>query len=304
MLLAGLLAGMLLADVRGAALQHTTLGPRLGHDLRAQVVLLDTPRATRFGWRASAGFAGERVLLQGDGRAPAFPAGRVLDVRGVLRAPRPSEDWLRPKRLHAVLEARVVLETGTPAGRGARRPRRGARACAGGAGSPPARSGGRAAARHGSRRRRGPDGGRARSAAPRRARAPRGGQRGEHRAARGARGRGRRGARDRPARAAGRGARADRALRAARGRRPVDPARRRDGRRGARGDARGAARREVARRPAGRRRDAVARSGCLVGSGLAAELRRRRRDRAAGRSRRRRSATPRRCRRCSPTARR
>ncbi len=112
LLLAGLVAGVLVGQARGAALERTTLGPRLGHDLRAAAELLETPRATRFGWRAAIALGGERVLLQGDGDPPQLAAGRVLEVRGLLRAPRAHEGWLRPRRLAAVLQARAVRDTG------------------------------------------------------------------------------------------------------------------------------------------------------------------------------------------------
>lgn len=111
-LMAALLAGSVVAGARGAALRHTALGPRLGHDPRASVVLTETPRATRFGWRAAVTLDGERVLLEGRGAAPVLPAGRLLDVRGALRALRPREGWLRVRHVHAVLRARAVHDTG------------------------------------------------------------------------------------------------------------------------------------------------------------------------------------------------
>ena len=112
LLLGAVIAGALVAGARGAALDRTALGPRLGHDAAVHVVLLDTPRATRTGWRAAAGLGDERVLLQGRGRPPGLAAGRMLDVRGLLRAPGRGEAWLRPKRLHAVLEVRAIRDTG------------------------------------------------------------------------------------------------------------------------------------------------------------------------------------------------
>ena len=112
LLLLAVLAGALTAGARGAALERTALGPRLGHDLRAAAVLDETPRATRRGWRAGAELAGERVLLQGTGGPPRLETGRVLAVAGVLRAPRSGEDWLRVRHVHAVLEVRSVRAAG------------------------------------------------------------------------------------------------------------------------------------------------------------------------------------------------
>lgn len=119
LLLVALVAGTLIAGARGAALDRTALAPRMGHDLPARIVLLDTPRATRFGWRATAGLGEERVLLQGRGRPPRLVTGRALDVHGVLRSPGPGEAWLRPKRVHAVLEVRTLRDTGRARGGGA-----------------------------------------------------------------------------------------------------------------------------------------------------------------------------------------
>ncbi len=112
LLLCALVAAGGFAHARTAALDQSRLGPRIGHAVRAEVPLLDTPRATAFGWRATAALAGERVLLQGPGRAPAWTAGEIVAVAGALRAPGPRDGWLRPKGMHAVLRARVVRATG------------------------------------------------------------------------------------------------------------------------------------------------------------------------------------------------
>jgi competence protein ComEC len=100
------------AHARTAALDRSALGPRMGHAVRASVPLLDTPRATAFGWRATALLRRERVLLQGAGRTPAFTEGEIVAVAGVLRAPGPREAWLRPRGMHAVLRAGEVRATG------------------------------------------------------------------------------------------------------------------------------------------------------------------------------------------------
>lgn len=105
-------AGALVADIRVTALDPSAPPGRLGHALKARATLLDSPRATRFGWRATAAVRGERLLLIGRGAAPALPAGRIVEARGLLRAPAEHEAWLRPKRLHVVLEARSVRDTG------------------------------------------------------------------------------------------------------------------------------------------------------------------------------------------------
>ena len=304
LLLAGLAAGVLVGQERGAALERTTLGPRLGHEVRAAAELLETPRATRFGWRAAIALGGERVLLQGDGDPPRLAAGRLLDVRGVLRAPRAHEDWLRPRRLHAVLEARAVHDTGRrrggPQGTLDAVRERAQRAL--GAHLPPAE--GALLRGHGARGRRHARGRRARAAAAGGPRAPRRRQRRERRAPRGARGGGVRGARGRPAGAAARRAPPDRALRPARRRRAVDPAGRGDGGRGRRRDARGPPGGALARPAPGGRGDARPRPGGVARSRLAAELRGGHRDRRSSRRRWRAPCAGAACPGCSPTARR
>jgi len=116
LLLTVLVAAVGFGAARTAALDRSALGPRLGHALRADVPLLDAPRATAFGWRAAAGLAGERVLLAGPGRVPPWPEGEIVGVAGALRAPGPREGWLRAKGMHAVLTADAVRTTGTHRG--------------------------------------------------------------------------------------------------------------------------------------------------------------------------------------------
>ncbi len=111
-LLPALLAAATFAHARTAALDHSQLGPRLGHVVRVDSALLESPRTAARGWRASVMVAGERVLLLSAGRAPAAAAGDVVAVRGALRAPGPREDWLHVKGIHAVLQADAVTATG------------------------------------------------------------------------------------------------------------------------------------------------------------------------------------------------
>ena len=111
-LLCALVATGGFAHARTAALDRSGLGPSIGHAARAELPLLDTPRGTAFGWRATAELAGERVLLEGPGRAPSWSEGEIVAVIGALRAPGPRDGWLRPKGMHAVLRAREVRATG------------------------------------------------------------------------------------------------------------------------------------------------------------------------------------------------
>jgi len=119
LLLCALVAAGGFAHARTVALDRSALGPRIGHAVRADVPLLDAPRATAFGWRATAALGGEHVLLEVQGRAPAWPEGAIVAVAGALRAPGPRDGWLRPKGMHAVFRAREVRPTGRRRGGGA-----------------------------------------------------------------------------------------------------------------------------------------------------------------------------------------
>ena len=112
LLLPALVAAAGFGQARTTALDHSALGPRIGHALRADVPLLESPRATAYGWRAAVRLSGERVLLEGPGPAPGRAAGDIVAVAGALRAPGPHDGWLRPKGIHAVLRAREVRATG------------------------------------------------------------------------------------------------------------------------------------------------------------------------------------------------
>lgn len=105
-------AAALLAAARADSLARFDPPAPLGRALTTRAVLLDSPRATRSGWRASALVGGERILLTARGGAPRLPAGAIVSAQGLLRAPGGRERWLGPKRLHAVLEARSVGDTG------------------------------------------------------------------------------------------------------------------------------------------------------------------------------------------------
>ncbi len=116
LLLAILVAAAAFGHARTAALDSSGLGPRLGHVIRAQVPLLESPRGTAFGWRAAVGVAGERVMLQAHGHPPDLAAGDIVASRGVLRRPGVREGWMRPKGIHAVLQADAVRATGARRG--------------------------------------------------------------------------------------------------------------------------------------------------------------------------------------------
>jgi competence protein ComEC len=116
---AALVAGAVVADARLAALDHSALGGRLGHAASVRVWLLEPARPRPFGGRtAVARLGGERVLVRTTERV-AWPAARVgqeLAVDGVLEALRPADAWLRPRNVHAVLDADRLTPTGRTRG--------------------------------------------------------------------------------------------------------------------------------------------------------------------------------------------
>jgi competence protein ComEC len=118
-LAAALLGGALVADARLAALDHTTLTPRLGHAATVRVWLLEPARPRPFGGRTAIARLGrERVLVRTSGRVP-WPGARVgqeLVVDGALEPLRPADAWLRPRNVHAVLKADHVAPTGRARG--------------------------------------------------------------------------------------------------------------------------------------------------------------------------------------------
>jgi competence protein ComEC len=116
---AALLGGALLADARLAALDHTTLTGRLGHAAAVRAWLLEPARPRPFGGRtAVVRVDGERVLVRTSKRVtwPAVRVGQELAVDGVLEALRPADAWLRPRNVHAILDADRIAPTGRTRG--------------------------------------------------------------------------------------------------------------------------------------------------------------------------------------------
>jgi competence protein ComEC len=112
---AALLGGAVVADARLAALDHTELTGRLGHATNARVWLLEPARPRPFGGRTAVVRLGrERVLVRTSARV-AWPRARVgqeLSVDGVLEGLRAADAWLRPRNVHALLNAERVVPTG------------------------------------------------------------------------------------------------------------------------------------------------------------------------------------------------
>jgi competence protein ComEC len=118
-LAAAVVAGALVAQARLEAIDATRLAPRIGHAVRERVLLLDAPRARRFGVRvATVRLDGERVLLRA-GRGVRWPTervGAVLAARGGLE-PLPALDaWQRARGVHAQLRADALVDTGVRRG--------------------------------------------------------------------------------------------------------------------------------------------------------------------------------------------
>ena len=114
--LAALAGGAGLAHARLAALEHSSLTPRIGHAVRARVVVLETPRAIRGGWRATSSLAGARVLLRGGGGTPHLATGDLAAITGGLRPPGPRDDWLRTRHVGAILRVRTLRRVGVRGG--------------------------------------------------------------------------------------------------------------------------------------------------------------------------------------------
>jgi competence protein ComEC len=118
-IVAALLGGAVLADARLAALDRTALADRLGHAATERVTLLEPPRPRRFGGRAALVRLGsERVLLQAADRVrwPLARVGQELVVGGVLQRLAERDGWLRPRNVHARLQAERVHLTGRARG--------------------------------------------------------------------------------------------------------------------------------------------------------------------------------------------
>src|SRR4051794_13426536 len=118
-LVAALLGGAILADARLAALDRTALAERLGHAVSARMWLLEPARPRPFGGRtATVRLGDERVLVRTSARVrwPGVRVGQELAVDGVLDALRPADAWLRPRNVHAILNADRVVPTGRARG--------------------------------------------------------------------------------------------------------------------------------------------------------------------------------------------
>jgi competence protein ComEC len=116
---AALCGGAVLADARLAALDRTALADRLGHAASVRVWLLEAPRPRAFGGRTAIARLGrERVLVRTSRRVrwPAARVGQEIGVDGVLEALRPTDAWLRPRNVHAVLRADRLALTGRARG--------------------------------------------------------------------------------------------------------------------------------------------------------------------------------------------
>jgi competence protein ComEC len=113
------IGGALIAQARLEAIDATRLAPRIGHAVRERVLLLDAPRARRFGVRvATVRLDGERVLLRA-GRGVRWPTervGAVLAARGGLEPLPASDAWQSARGVHAQLRADALADTGVRRG--------------------------------------------------------------------------------------------------------------------------------------------------------------------------------------------
>jgi competence protein ComEC len=118
---AALLAGAAIADVRLAVLDRTELAALLGREVDVRATLLEHPRERSFGARVAAVAIGsrpghgERVLVRAPARVP-WPAraepGVELAVRGRLRALGRFDAPERRRNAHALLQAAAIRATG------------------------------------------------------------------------------------------------------------------------------------------------------------------------------------------------
>lgn len=118
-LVVAVLTGAIVGQARLQAVDATRLGPRIGHAVTGDVVLLEAPRRRAFGARvATVRLDGERVLLRAGRRVrwPAAPVGSILDVRGGLEELPERESWLRARGVHAQLRADVLVDSGRARG--------------------------------------------------------------------------------------------------------------------------------------------------------------------------------------------
>jgi competence protein ComEC len=113
------LGGAIVADARLAAIDRTTLGPRLGEHVSVRAVQLEPPRPRRFGARValvqirSDPGRGERVVLRAgrDLRWPRVEPGRIVAARGDLVALPGHEAHWRRRGARAMLRAEAIAPT-------------------------------------------------------------------------------------------------------------------------------------------------------------------------------------------------
>lgn len=118
-MIAALLAGALIADVRLAALARST--PVVPAQISARATLLEHPRKRAFGTRvAAARVRGERVLLKVPRRVRwpvvATAPGAVIAIEGRLAALGPHDEHERRRGTHAILRPESIRATGTRRG--------------------------------------------------------------------------------------------------------------------------------------------------------------------------------------------
>lgn len=118
-LLAALLTGAVVADVRLAALAHGTLP--VPSQITARATLLEHPRTRTFGTRvAAARVRGERVVLRVPARvrwpSAAAAPGMIVDVGGRLAALGPHDEPERRRGAHALLRVASIRATGARRG--------------------------------------------------------------------------------------------------------------------------------------------------------------------------------------------
>ncbi len=123
-----LCAGAAFADARLAALDRGLAAPPAGHGetpgvmgtgAHAETILatvLESPRATTFGWRVLARAGGRTLLVRGRGVTPTWSAGEEIRATGRLRPLGERDAWLRPRHVSRVLESRSARPTGSRRG--------------------------------------------------------------------------------------------------------------------------------------------------------------------------------------------
>ena len=107
-LLAVIVVGSLVGGARVAALERSQLGPAIGHAARGRLTFTQAPRASHYGWSASAKIGDDAVWAQGDGRPPPLPVGGTARFAGSLRPLTGRDHWLAVQHVRAVLRVRSL----------------------------------------------------------------------------------------------------------------------------------------------------------------------------------------------------